>query len=794
MVAAASERPFPAPPIPRTRLIGRAGEIGVAHALLLEEAVPLLTLTGPGGVGKTRLALAIGHEVAEHFADGVAFVDLAPLADPDLVPATVALVLGVVTGAERSILEALIASFCRAQHLLILDNCEHVLAAAAEMISALLAACPALQVLATSRAPLHIRGEQTLPIEPLPLPPDETAATPEALGQNAAVMLFVERARAVRLSFALTNQTGPVVAAICSQLDGLPLAIELAAARLRILPVEALLDQMSDRLWLLQGGARDLPARQQTLVATIAWSYDLLSDDDQRFFRRLAVFAGGWTLDAAAAVGDLPLAATLEAIGRLVELSLVRPLGDDSEPRFTMLETIRAFALARVTEHGEEVATRDRHATWCLAFAEHAAARLSRGGETALLDRQARELDNSRAALAWLDHTGAVETRLRLAVALGWVWYVRGFLGEGQAWLERARDRSLPIPPALRAAALQEASDLALRQRDLAAAGELAAASLATWRGLDDRSSGGVIALLNLGSVASFSGDDGRAVPFYEEALALARTQDQPMLVAVALNNLAEVALNRGDPAATEVFALEAVALQRELGRPLAAGSPWTLALLGEVAVAGGDLAAAADQYRASIALALEYGDAGVAAVGLVGLGVVATALGAPLQAARLFGAAEGLRQIGGAPAPRSMRRGYQSALSAIRVDLGEAAFAAAWAVGVTLAVDAALAEADAIVAAVEIGDALVSVPTPVAGASPRGAPLPAASAAEFALTFREQEILALLAQRLTNSEIAARLFISPKTTENHVGNILGKLGAANRREAAVIAVRHGLI
>ncbi len=289
-------------PVPRTRLIGRETERARAHSLLLNEAVPLLTLTGPGGAGKTRLALAIAHDMAAEFADGAIWVELAPLADPSLVPATVARALGIIPVAGLPLAEQLVRELRSRQTLLLLDNCEHLLQAASDVAISLLLACPAVQIVATSRAPLHLRVEQDLSVEPFPLPAVDARA--DVLSANEAVRLFVERAHAVAPGFVLTEAHASTVVAICRELDGLPLAIELAAARMKLLSPNALLAQMGDRLHLLRGGPRDLPARQRTIRETIAWSYDLLGEAEQAVFRRLSVFAGGFTLEAAEWVGE----------------------------------------------------------------------------------------------------------------------------------------------------------------------------------------------------------------------------------------------------------------------------------------------------------------------------------------------------------------------------------------------------------------------------------------------------------------------------------------------------------
>ena len=348
------------PPIPRTRLIGRERERVAGSALLIAEAVALLTLTGPGGVGKTRLALAVAEAVAGQFAGGVAWIDLAPLSDGELVPVAVATATGITPAPGSSIEAELARHLQRRQVLLLIDNCEHLLTPTAALLSHLLASCPALQVLATSRARLHIRGEYVHPVEPLPVPPSSDRSA-ESVARNEAVRLFVDLARAAGAALRLDETNAPTVAALCRQLDGLPLAIELAAARAALLPPEVLLDQMRDRFSLLRDGSRDAPTRQQTIGDTIAWSYDLLSPEEQMVFRRLAVFSGGFTPSAAQQVaGDWsgPDGDILRGLGSLLDQSLIRRVEGTGEPRFTMLETIREFGLERLAASGEEAAMR----------------------------------------------------------------------------------------------------------------------------------------------------------------------------------------------------------------------------------------------------------------------------------------------------------------------------------------------------------------------------------------------------------------------------------------------------
>jgi predicted ATPase len=577
--------------------------------------------------------------------------------------------------------------------LLVLDNCEHVLAAASE-IAELLAACPRLALLATSREPLQIRAEQQIPVAPLALPETDPPPPLEELAHVPAIELFVQRVRASMPHFALTDDNAAAVAAITRRLDGLPLAIELAAARARILPPAALLERLDPSLPLLTSGARDAPQRQRTLRDAIAWSHDLLEDDEPALFRRLAVFAGGWTLDAAAAVaspdGEIDV---FSGLTTLVDKSLVRPAADiGGESRFGMLETIREFGLEQLRAAREEDAVRSRHAAYMARLAEETGAELFRTTRPELLDRLAAEQANTRAALAWLDRQGETEKLLRLAVGLGWFWFIRGFGSEGRSWLERARSTDPAVAAPVRAWALIWANLLGSPNKDWAAAAELATLSLDIWREMGGVSEGLVMALIGLGRAEAYQGDLARGTTRLEEALVSARTLDNAIMIGAVLDVLAEMALLRGDATAATTFVTEATMLQRQIGRPW--GVSFSLALLAEIALDRSDLPAAVGYYCESMAIARDLGDTTFLGAGLAAIGAMAAEQGRASQAARLLGAAEALRETSGAWALITARRPDRHAPDQVRAALGEEAFAAAWAAGRALPRDQAIAEA----------------------------------------------------------------------------------------------------
>jgi predicted ATPase len=731
-LASLDARPHNLPTHP-TALIGRERELAEVRGLF-SDGVRLVTLTGPGGTRKTRLGLQVAAELLDRFPDGVCFVDLAPISDPTLVPSTIAQALGVRDVGNRPIVDA-VKEYLRVRSVLLLpDNFEQILPAAS-VVADLLAACPGLAVLATSREALRLRGEQEYAVPPLALHDARQGTTAEVVSDSPAVALFGQRARAVRADFALTAENALAVAEICRRLDGLPLAIELAAARIRVLAPEALLGRLERRLPLLTGGARDLPARQQTLRDTVAWSYDLLGEGERRLFRRLAVFVGGCTLEAAEAVcgrdGDLGLH-VLDGLDRLSARSLIALRETaDGEPRFGMLETIREFGLERMEVATEVASIRRRHAQHFLSLAEMAWPKLVGPEQQAWLSRLEVEHDNLRAALAWsLSDSGDAEVGLRLAWALYRFWWKRGYRTEGRAWLARALARGGPVRCELRAKALNGAGVLARAVSDLPAARLAFEQSLAIYQGLDDRW-GVANALHNLASIAIQERSYEQAAALLEQSLAMWRDVGDRWGIAMALTFQADVAEDQGDYDRAAMLWQESLTLARELGeiretagilgslgrlarlsgdqdgaaalleeslglmesedRPAIAN---VLHELGRVAQARGDRRRAKALHRESLALCREVGDREGIAESLERLAALAVAEAHADRAARLLGAAAALRAAIGLATPPAERTEYERDVEVVRIALDDLDFRAAWAAGRAMTLEQAVAYA----------------------------------------------------------------------------------------------------
>lgn len=660
-------------PTPASSMVGRRRALTALCDLVRSGRDRIVTLTGPGGTGKTRLSIEAARELLPEFSNGVFFVELAPIRDWRLVVYEIAQVLGVHERGSHDLEQALIAHLEPKTVLIVLDNFEHVVGAA-PIVARLVRACPRVGILVTSRAALRIDGERELPVAPLDLP-DPGDGDPDDLARTESVALFVERARSVSPDFALTDRTAPAVAEICRRLDGLPLAIELAAARIKVLDPEALLARLGRRLPLLTAGPRDAPERQRTLRAAIEWSYDLLDQEERTLFARLAVFPATFSLEAAEAVAG----ADLETLSKLIDESLIKPMDD---VRFLMLETIREYGHERL-EDSEIAELRRRHAEHFLELAEKAEAELAGPEQITLLDLLEADHDNLRAALAWLgDHDPEHQTRL--TVALRRFWYVRGYLSEGRRWLSQALGTPA-IAPRLRRRAATAAAALALLQGDYEEATRLADESVeiarAVGKGTDVANS-----LSNLGAIVLAAGDHQRARLLLEEGVARAREAGDVRIAALAINNLGDVALTTGDYPRAEALFVESLAMLRERGD--AANVARSLFNLGAVAFRLGRHEDAVERLRESATLCRRLGDKEDLAWCLEGFAAFAAAEGDAERAARLIGAAGKLLEDMGAALKPFERQLHDQTVAFVRANLDDAALADATEKGAKLTAD----------------------------------------------------------------------------------------------------------
>jgi predicted ATPase/DNA-binding CsgD family transcriptional regulator len=763
-------------PLALSSFVGRMEALATVQHLLAKTR--LLTLSGPGGVGKTRLALEAARALQEAFEDGVWWVDLSPLGEPGLVAQSVIEALALPDDPTRSEV-ALLRRYLRHKSLLlVLDNCEQVIGECAELAQQLLSRCARLRILATSREALGVAGEAVWSVPPLSIPCLDGIPTLESLTQSESGQLFLERARAVQPDLPTTEPVVSAMAQVCCRLDGIPLAIELAAARVHVLSVPEIAARLDDRFRLLRGGSRTAPPRHQTLKAAIDGSYDLLAEPERQLFRRLAVFVGGFTLEGAEAVaGDVAGPETVSAmslvdlLSRLVTKSLVVVIAGQ-QTRYRMLETLRQYAWERLVAAGELEQMRRRHMAYYLQFAERAEQGLYGGDQVEWLKSLEIEYDNLRTALLWCAEVGSPEDGLRLAASLGGFWLRVGYLTEGSGWLERALAACQHTGP-VRAWALYQAGRLAELRGDYEQALAFAKQSLTLSQELEDeRAIARALGLM--GWITHAQGDRDRARPLLEQGLAMARKTGDERTVARILIYLSDLRLRQAALDEVDPLLYESLALYEGMGDKW--GMAWAHGTLGEVARLRRDYAQAVAHLQLSLVLYQDLDSRSEIPYPLEALALAAADQGQFEQAARLWGAASGLRSAVHARLQPSYEADYAPTLARARAALGQKAFASAWAEGRTMT----LAQTLSLAMATEVAS-----PEEPAPAEPRGH--------TYGLTPREIEVLRLVSTGLTDAQIAEKLVISPRTVAKHLQSIYSKLYLPSRSAATRWAIEHDL-
>jgi non-specific serine/threonine protein kinase len=804
-------------------LIGRSSEITLARELLLDIGVPWLTLTGTGGVGKTHLALSLANLISEDY-ELAAFVPLAALDDPDLVLPSIAHSLGLAEPSERALVAYLDGFDAPKRLLLLIDNCEHV-APGFEVAGHLLTSSPGVQVVATSRAPLHLAEEHCLPLAPFDLPASGDSF--EKIRRSESVQFFMTRARSSRPGIEISELNAGVIADICARLDGLPLAMELAAARLRMISPEALRHLLTDRLDVLVGGPRDAPERQRTLRNAINWSYDLLSDDEQQFLETVSVFAGGFMLDACSAVTGQDTMAVLERIAALVDHGLIAPVGSGEHPRFRLLATIREFALERLDLRGRTAKVRAAHARHYAELAMQVAPELTGPNQGIWARRLELDLNNFRAANAWLTQCDpsdpeAAKLRVRLANDLWRFWVTRGLLIEGRSWLEAAIHAPgfALVDLELQAQAHQQLGNMALDQGDLDTAqehfemnraicdatgneGGLASANnglglvayyrgdhaearhrhelaLGIRRGLTDQVGLGN-SLNNLGVTANAERSYDRAAEYIREGLTVRQANGDHGAVGYSLYALADTAFAQGRLDEARLLLNQCLDTFTQVGDQL--GIAYVRSSLGYLAHDEHHDVEAAASFGEALGIRKALGDRRGCLESIEGIAAVLGALSHAALGVTLFAVAATIRQQFGLPNRPIDAERHARELKELRASLGRTSFAIAWTSGEVLPLDLAINRALSAAETVKQEQAEKRT-SRATDAQDRPVPLRTAS-----LTRRERDVLRLLTEGKANAEIAEELFIGQRTVETHVGNILTKLDVKSRSAAVAVAI-----